>query len=383
MKNTPLPNLANENLTECLQLIRTMNVGSITFFNLIRKFGTAKKSLSMLPELSRRGGSKIGLVPCLREIAEKEIAAAKSFGANMIMYGEADYPELLLNTPDPPPIITLRGNAKIWKDKTIIAMVGARNASAGGCQFAQKIARELGEKNIIIVSGLARGIDSYAHKGALKTGTVGVIAGGINNIYPPENAPLYNQLFEQGAVISELPFGSAPFAGSFPGRNRIIAGMSMGTIVVEAAPKSGSLITARFALENNREVFAVPGSPLDPRSKGCNQLIKQGATMVESTQDILDGINHIRQQKLFETPPAKFISTPVMDSESEIDLAALRLKILDKLNSYAVAIDELIEQCDTSAAAMHTILLELELAGRVRRIAGNKVYLISSMEEVG
>jgi DNA processing protein len=365
-----------------LQLIRTLNVGPITFFNLIGRFGSAKKALDMLPELSRRGGSKIGLVPYLREIAEKEIAAAHAFGAKMVMYGQPEYPELLLNIPDPPPIITIRGNTEIWKEKTIIAIVGARNASAGGCQFAQKIAKELGEKGIIVVSGLARGIDSYAHKGALQYGTVGVIAGGINNIYPPENSILYNQLFEKGAVISELAFGSAPFAGSFPGRNRIIAGMSAGTIVVEAAPKSGSLITARFALENNREVFAVPGSPLDPRSKGCNQLIKQGAVMVESLQDILDGIAHTRRHKLFETPPTKFVGTPVVHGESEAELVYLRQKIIDKLSTYAVAIDELIEQCDTSASAMYTILLELELAGRVRRSAGNKVYLISSIEEV-
>ncbi|MEQ1704768.1 MAG: DNA-processing protein DprA [Rickettsiales bacterium] len=376
------PSLANENLLDVLQLIRTMNVGPITFFDLIKRFGTAKKSLSALPELSRRGGSKIGLVPFLREMVEKEIAACTKFGAQMIMYGSPDYPALLLNIPDPPPVITVRGDAKIWQDKTIVAMVGARNASAAGCQLAQKLAKELGQKDTLVISGLARGIDTYAHKGSLNSGTIAVIAGGIDNIYPPENAQLYQQIFEQGAVISEQPFGGVPFAGSFPGRNRIIAGISVGTVVVEAAPKSGSLITARFAMENNREVFAVPGSPLDPRSKGCNQLIKQGAIMAESAEDILEGIAHMRRLKLFEMPTAKYTNVPEFASTSEDELSELRAKVLDKLNTYAVAIDELIEQCDSSASAMQIVLLELELAGRAKRSAGNKVYLINQIEEV-
>ncbi len=376
------PSLANEDLIDALQLIRTLNVGPVTFFNLIQRFGTAKKSLSALPELSRRGGSKIGLVPFLREMAEKEIEACEKFGAKMVLYGSTDYPALLNNISDPPPIITVRGNTSIWKDKISLAMVGARNASAIGCQLAQRLAKELGAKDTIIVSGLARGIDTFAHKGSLASGTVAVIAGGINNIYPPENETLYQQIFEQGAVISEQPFGGLPYAGSFPGRNRIIAGMSVGTLVVEASPKSGSLITARFALENNREVFAVPGSPLDPRSKGCNQLIKQGATMVESAQDILDGIAYTRRHKLFEIPPAKFTNIPFIESVNEDELSELRKKIIGKLSVYAVSIDELVEQCNSSIPAMQTILLELELAGRVKRSAGNKVCLINPIEEV-
>lgn len=376
------PSLANENLLDVLQLIRTLNVGPITFFDLIKRFGTAKKALSALPELSRRGGSKIGLVPFLREMAEKEITACEKFGAKMIMYGSPDYPALLLNIPDPPPVITVRGDTKIWQDKSIVAMVGARNASAAGCQLAQKLAKELGQKDTIVISGLARGIDTYAHKGSLNSGTIAVIAGGIDNVYPPENEPLYKQIFEHGAVISEQPFGSVPFAGSFPGRNRIIAGISVGTVVVEAAPKSGSLITARFAMENNREVFAVPGSPLDPRSKGCNQLIKQGAIMAESADDILEGIAHMRGLKFFEMPPAKYTNVPAITSVGEDELAKLREKVLDKLSAYAVAIDELIEQCDSSASAMQIVLLELELAGRAKRSVGNKVYLINQIEEV-
>lgn len=375
------PPLSNENILDVLQLIRTLNVGPITFFELIKRFGTAKKSLAAIPELARRGGSKVGLIPYQRSMAEKEIEECKRFGAKMVMYGTPDYPSLLLNIPDPPPVITIRGNQHLWRNKTIIAMVGARNASAGGCQLAQKIAKDLGEKNILVVSGLARGIDTFAHKGALSTGTVAVIAGGIDNIYPPENESLYQMIFEQGAVISEQPFGGIPFAGSFPGRNRIIAGMSVGTLVVEAAPKSGSLITARFALENNREVFAVPGSPLDPRSKGCNQLIKQGAMMVESASDILEAIKHITQPNLFETAAINFVTTPSISTVDDRELDNLRQKITDKLSSYAISIDELIEQCNTSAPTMQIILLELELAGRVKRSAGNKVYMVSELEE--
>jgi DNA processing protein len=375
------PSLANEDLLDVLQLIRTLNVGPVTFFNLIQRFGTAKKSLTALPELSRRGGSKMGLIPFQREMAEKEIEDCAAFGAKMILYGSRDYPELLLNISDPPPIITVYGNEAIWQDKTLIAMVGARNASAGGCQFARKLANELGEKGVVIVSGLARGIDTFAHKGSINTGTVAVIAGGINNIYPPENEPLYKQIFEHGAVISEQPFNGLPFAGSFPGRNRIIAGMSVGTVIVEASPKSGSLITARFAMDYNREVFAVPGSPLDPRSKGCNQLLKQGAIMAESAADILEGIAHTRRLNLLETAGASFASQPFIDGLNERELENLRVIILDKLTSYAVSVDELIEQCHASAPAMQTILLELELAGRLKRSAGNKVCLINSLEE--
>lgn len=379
---TPLQSLADEKLLDVLQLIRTLNVGSITFFNLLQRFGTAEKALCALPELSRRGGSKIGLVPFQREMAEKEIEKCHKFGARMVMYGSPEYPELLLNIPDPPPVVTVRGDTKIWQGKPIIAMVGARNASAVGCQLAQKFANELGKNGIIIASGLARGIDSFAHKGALESGTTGVIAGGIDNIYPPENKPLYEQLFTKGLVMSEQPFGSLPYAGSFPSRNRIIAGMSAATLVVEAAPKSGSLITARLALENGREVMAIPGSPLDPRSKGCNQLIKQGAAMVESVDDVLEVIANIRRLKLFEPAPSLFSNVPVSNYTEENELSILREKIVDKLSPYAVSIDELIEQCDTSAAAMQIILLELELAGRAKRSAGNKVYLINSMEEV-
>ncbi|MEZ5690245.1 MAG: DNA-processing protein DprA [Rickettsiales bacterium] len=372
---------AYDSLVDALRLIRTQNVGPITFFNLIRKYGNSEKALKALPELSRLGGRKKPVIPFSRELAELEIEKSRKFGAQMIAYNDPSYPALLLNTPDPPPVITVRGNKNLWNNKTIIAVVGARNASAGGCKLARDWAYELGQNDIIIISGLARGIDSFAHKGSLDSGTIAVIAGGIDNTYPPENKNLYQEIFEKGAVISEQPFGGLPFAGSFPGRNRIIAGMSVGTLIVEASPKSGSLITANLALENNREVFAVPGTPLDPRSKGCNQLIKQGAIMAQSPDDILEAIKHLRQSNLLETPSVNF--TNMVDSApvAEDEIIELRKKIIDKLSSYAVSIDELIEQCHTSASAMQTVLLELELAGVAKRSAGGRVYLINTTEE--
>jgi DNA processing protein len=369
--------LANENLIDVLRLIRTQNVGPITFFQLLQRFGSAATAIDALPTLSLRGGKQIRAFN--KSDAEKEIAAVEKFGAKMILYGAADYPKWLMSIADPPPLITVSGHAHLWK-KDSVAMVGARNASAIGCQFAQRLARELGEHGLTVVSGLARGIDSFVHKGSLASGTVGVIAGGINNIYPPENAILFQQMRETGAIISGQPFGAIPFSSAFPGRNRIIAGMTVGTVVVEASPKSGSLITARFANENGRELFAVPGSPLDARSKGCNQLIRQGATMVENVNDILDGIARFRGLAMEEVAPPDYIDEPTAaPNESELDVA--RAKILGKLSIVGVSVDELIAQCDISASAALTILLELELAGKLRRTSGNKVAFITDVNE--
>lgn len=374
------PGLADENPVDALRLIRTPNVGPVTFFQLLRRFGTAADALAALPTLSVKGGRRAPLAAISTAEAEKEIEAAEKFGARLILYGAPDYPKWLTGIADPPPVITVLGHPHLWQKKECIAMVGARNASATGCQFAQRLARELGDAGFTVVSGLARGIDSFVHKGSLATGTVAVIAGGIDNIYPPENQMLYTQIKESGAIISEQPFSALPFSGAFPGRNRIIAGMSLGTVVVEASPKSGSLITARFAVENDREVFAVPGSPLDPRSRGCNYLIKQGANMVEGAGDILQGIAHLRGQAMQEADAPEYAApaaAPV--SDSELDNA--RHLILEKLSITAVSLDELIEQCGIAASAALTVVLELELAGRIRRTAGNKVALIADFSE--
>ena len=362
------PTLAHEKRVDVLRLARTPNIGPVTFFQLLKRYGSVQNAIDALPQLTR----KTPLIALSREEAEAEIENTEKFGAKLIMYGETHYPALLHMISDPPPIITVSGQANLWAEKPLIAMVGSRNASANGCQLAQKIARELGEAGVIAVSGLARGIDSYVHKGALPTGTIGVIAGGIDNIYPPENAKLFEAMRETGAIISEQPFGALPFAGSFPGRNRIIAGMCLGTLVVEASPKSGSLITARFATENNRELFAIPGSPLDARAKGCNQLIKQGAQLVEDANDILHSINQLSQHSLSEFPEPEFDFTP---AEEPTNSTEARQIILDKLGISAVGVDELVEQCHIPTALVQSILLELELAGMLKRSAGNKVAL--------
>lgn len=376
------PSLAGDNVYDVLRLIRTLNVGPVTFFQLLRRFGTARAALDALPDLSIRGGRRNPLTACPHDVVLREIEDVEKFGARMILYGSPDYPKLLHAIPDAPPLITVVGHPHLWQQKDVVAMVGARNASANGCQFAQRLARELGEAGLIVASGLARGIDSYAHKGALPHGTVTVIAGGIDNIYPPENAALYSQIRESGVIISEQPFSSVPFSGSFPGRNRIIAGMSLGTVVVEASPKSGSLITARLATEYNRELFAVPGSPLDPRSKGCNQLLKNGAAMAENVYDILHGIEHLRRASLSENPPPEYSAGKDQGAVSEAELDSARPKVLEKLGATAVSVDELIEQCETSPGSVLTILLELELAGRLKRSAGNKVCLVQLLEEI-
>ncbi len=378
----PFPSLVNDKLLDVLRLIRTPNVGPVTFFYLMKRFGTAAKALQALPDLSLRGGSKTPLQVCPANAVEKEMDAAAAFGARMIMYGQSEYPKLLQLINDPPPVITVVGNSHLWQNLDMIAIVGARNASAAGCQFAAKLSKELGEAGLSVVSGLARGIDTFVHKGALTTGTIGVIAGGIDNIYPPENAPLFQQMREHGAIISEQPFGSLPFSGSFPGRNRIIAGMCVGTLVAEAALKSGSLITARFATENNREVLAIPGSPIDPRSKGCNKLIKEGAIIVENAGDVLQGIAAMRRTSLRENPAAVY-ATPVEESAlQDNELAAMRRIVIQKLGITAVSVDELVEQCEAPAPMVITVLLELELAGRLKRSSGNKVHLTEIEEEV-
>lgn len=370
------PSLSHMPLIDVLRLIRTMNIGTMTFFKLIERYGTAAKVLGKLPDLSIKGGRKQALIPYPKSKAETEIEKVEAFGARMIVYGAADYPKLLQTIDDPPPVITILGHAHLWEGNQLIAMVGARNASANGCAFAGKLARDLGEHEKVIVSGLARGIDSFAHKNAMEFGTIAVVAGGIDHIYPPENKSLFEEMKERGAVISEQPFGQVPFHSSFPSRNRIIAGMTLGTVVVEAAMKSGSLITARNAMEYNREVFAVPGSPMDPRAKGCNQLIRDGATMVENVHDILNQLQHIPAAKLSETPPTNY-QLPFMEPEAS-ELDAARVQMLEKLGLNPVGVDELLAQCHVSPGVGLTILLELEVAGRLIRTPGNQVSLRES-----
>src|SRR6185369_1487961 len=275
-----------QDLVDRLRLVRTPGIGPVTYRQLIARFGTPSAALAAVPDLARRGG---GTSPRLfgRDDAEREIARVEKHGAKFLALGQGLYPRLLAELEDAPPLLTAKGNLNLL-DKVGTAIVGARNASAAACRFARGLAYDLGQNDLVVVSGLARGIDSAAHDGALETGTIGIVAGGVDVFYPPENESRQKALYERGLVIAEMPPGTEPRARHFPYRNRIIAGISAGTVVVEAAPKSGSLITARLAAEAGREVMAVPGSPLDPRAQGCNQLIRDGATLIQNAADVVE-----------------------------------------------------------------------------------------------
>jgi DNA processing protein len=368
--------ISSQERLDWLRLIRSENIGTKTFFTLLSLYGSAKEALKAAPDLSQRGGRSKPITLCSMAAAEKEMAHCHAMGARIIAACEPDYPRYLAHIDDYPPVITVLGNAAMLS-KPSIAMVGARNASANACRFAHKLAGELGQRQLIVTSGLARGIDTACHKGALESGTVAVIAGGIDSIYPPENKSLYEAIAERGAIVAELPFGANPKASNFPQRNRIISGLSYGVIVVEATFKSGSLITARLALEQGREVFAVPGFPMDPRCNGTNHLIKQGAALVESAQDVIDAIAHLneRQHELFDTAPPHF-TAPKLQPPTEEELDSLRAEIVQQLGSSPVSIDHIITTTGMRPAAVLTVLLELELAGKLERHVGNKVSFL-------
>ena len=358
-----------------VRLIRTENVGPITFRQLLRRFGTAQAALDALPDLSRRGGRARPIRPCPAADARREMETLESLDAHLIALFEPHYPSALAVLDDAPPVIMCFGHTHLLQ-RNAVAVVGARNASANGRRLAQQLAGDLSAAGLLVASGMARGIDAAAHQGALDAGTAAVVAGGIDVIYPKENAALYAEIKARGVVLSEMPPGTVPQARHFPRRNRIISGMSMGTLVVEAAPRSGSLITARLALDQGREVFAVPGSPLDPRARGCNDLIRQGAVLVESAADVLQALEAAMKTPLAEPTVAEFqAADPVSPPESE--LADGRRGIEELLSPTPAAVDEIIRQCQVSAAIVHLVLLELELAGRLERHPGNRVALIA------
>ena len=360
-----------------LRLIRSENVGPITFFHLLRRFGSATAALEALPELSRHGGRARPLVGFSKAKAEEELATLAKVGARLVAHGEADYPTALAAIEDAPPVLAVRGHVHLLT-KRAVAIVGARNASANGIRFARQLAVDLGREGLVVVSGLARGIDAAAHLGALENGTVAVMAGGVDVVYPAENRALYDDVAAAGAVVSEIAAGTAPTATHFPRRNRIISGLSLGVIVVEAARRSGSLITARCALEQGREVFAVPGSPLDPRSQGCNHLLRQGAILVEGAEDVREGLSGVLRAPLAEPPSIwdQFSGQPG-GAADESAIAQARPKVVEKLGPTPTPVDEIIRQCQLSPAIVLTVLLELELAGRLVRTPGNQVSLQS------
>jgi DNA processing protein len=351
-----------------LRLARTENVGPVTFRNLVGRFGSASAALEELPRMASRGGAKAFVLADEKDAA-RELEQLAALGGRLLLSCEADYPRGLKALEAPPPVLSALGHPHLLQ-KEMIAIVGARNASALARKFADILARDLGFAGIVVVSGLARGIDSAAHEAALAVGTVAVVAGGVDIIYPPENDRLYAAIKNQGVILSEMRLGEAPQARHFPRRNRIISGLSRGVVVVEAAEKSGSLITAQYALEQGREIFAVPGSPLDPRARGANRLIKEGAALTESAEDILSVLAPMLGAG-FEEPDN--IPAPARTDAMEAEADRIRARVEEALGPAPVEIDELIRQLGAPPAAVLTVILELELAGRCARHPGNRV----------
>jgi DNA processing protein len=360
--------LAESERRAWLRLARTQNVGPVTFAQLIERFGTARDALKEVPRLARRGGGEVPRMPS-DDDAASELAALAKIGGRMIASCESDYPRGLKAAEPPPPIVSVLGHATLL-GREMIAMVGARNASALGRKLAQILARDLAQAGLVVVSGMARGIDAAAHEGALEKGTCAVVAGGVDIVYPPENQDLYERIRAEGCIVSEMPLGRTPQARHFPRRNRIISGLARGVVVVEAAESSGSLITANFALEQGREVFAVPGSPLDPRARGTNRLLREGATLVETADDVLAGLRPILGQD-FAEPGSECTLPPGQPDEADAD--RIRARVEEALGPSPVAVDEIVRLTGAPVAAVLTILLELELAGRIARHPGNQV----------
>ncbi len=359
---------SDEDLLSWLQLLRSENVGPLTFYRLLKRYGTPGEAFKALPELASQGGLKRPLKLASLAEVERELEATRAFGAHIITIKDQAYPPLLRHIDSAPPVLTVKGRLELLQ-KALFAIVGARNASAMGKKLAFQFGADLGVRGWGISSGLARGIDGAAHQGSLSSGTVAVLAGGITHIYPPENEALYHKIAEEGVMIAESPFGVSPQASFFPKRNRLISGLSRCVLVVEAAFKSGSLITARCALEQGREVFAVPGHPLDPRARGCNYLIKNGATLVETIDDIDQEISPL-------TPlPSSTVSLALEEAPPPASLERVREIINENLSYFPINVDELVRQCQLSASEVWAVLLEMEIAGRLDRHPGGKVAL--------
>jgi DNA processing protein len=339
-----------------LRLARSKNLSSINLFNLLESFGSSLESVERINELPQ---NKI-ILSSLEEI-EKEISRAEKFGAKIITFFDEDYPQILKEIPDQALILTVKGDLNLFT-KNAIAVVGSRNASLNGINFAKKIASDLAQNDIITISGLARGIDSATHEASYKNGTIAVIAGSIDNIYPKENTRLYEKIFETGLIITEMPFGAPPRPENFIQRNRIISGLSLGTVVIEAGLKSGSLTTARFALEQGREVFAMPGFPLDPRSQGSNRLIKDGAKLIENIDDILEEFSFLKKVEI-----VKEISK-IKEEEpfnNDNDIGKISQEIIKKLGFSAITIEELIAELKAGPKLINIALTQLELMDKI------------------
>lgn len=371
--STDVTRLTERQRIAWLRLIRSDNVGPRTFRSLINHFGSAEAALDRLPDLARRGGAIRAARICTVDDATRELERGRTMGLSIVAPGEAGYPSRLASIDDAPPLLGVRGQFAALA-KPMIAIVGSRNASGAGLKFTQLLARDLGDAGFIVASGLARGIDQAAHRASLRTGTVAVLAGGHDRIYPPEHETLLEDILSSGAVISEMPLGHAPRARDFPRRNRLISGVALGVVVIEAAHRSGSLITARVAAEQGREVFAVPGSPLDPRAAGTNHLIKQGAALITEAADVIAAVRPIMGRPV-ELPIAESDDTQPMEREPA---ASERARIVELLGPSPIGLDDLIRMADTSPATVRTVLLELELAGRLERHGGGLISLAVS-----
>ncbi|QFU16651.1 DNA-processing protein DprA [Microvirga thermotolerans] len=395
--------LTDEQRLDWLRLIRSEKVGPRTFRALVNRFGGASAALEALPDLARQGG-RLMLKVASREEAEKEMAAAARLGVRFVAMGEPDYPKALQAIDTAPPLIAVRGSCALFS-RPAVAIVGSRNASAAGLAFAERLARELGQAGYAVASGLARGIDTRAHRASLDTGAIAVLAGGHDRIYPAENEPLAREIVERGgAIVSEMPFGWEPRGRDFPRRNRIVSGLCYGVVVVEAARRSGSLITARFALEQGREVFAVPGSPLDPRAEGTNDLIREGATLcadVEHVTAVLEPLiaTGLRPDAGAEEPRSLSVTEELWDEldlpdvprppvgavprdagpgpGEEPEAASAQAGLIELLGPSPVPVDDLVRLSGLPIGLVQTALLELEIAGRLERHGGNAVSLVA------
>lgn len=368
--------LSDEQRIDWLRLIRSQNVGPRTFRALINHFGGARAALEALPALARRGGAAAAKI-CSRAEAEREIEAAHKLGVTFVAIGEADYPRRLAAIDDAPPLLAVRGQIDALKLPQV-AIVGSRNASAAGVKITQILAQGLSQAGFAVVSGLARGIDAAAHRASLESGTIAVLAGGQDRVYPPGHESLLMEILPAGIALSEMPLGWEPRARDFPRRNRLISGLSLGVVIVEAAKRSGSLITARLALEQGREVFAVPGSPLDPRAEGTNGLLKQGATPVTEAADIIAVLQPMVARK---TPVGRAPALPEGELHDEPARGAEpaddeRTRIVSLLSPTPVLLDDLVRLSQCSPRVVRMVLLELEIAGRIARHGGGLMSLI-------
>ena len=352
-----------------LRLARSERVGPVTFAELMRRYPNARAALDALPALAARGGSRRALRLADAQAVAREYDAAREAGARMLALGGPDYPLNLAMAEAAPPLLWCLGNPTMARPEAV-AIVGARNASALALKLTETLARDLGAKGYTVVSGMARGIDAAAHRGALETGTVAVLAGGVDRPWPPQNAALYDAIRDKGAVLSERPMGYEGRARDFPRRNRLVSGLARGIVVAEGAERSGSLITARFAGEQGREVMAVPGSPLDPRAGGCNLLIREGATLVRHAADVLEGLSRLNADAHLLEP-----ADDPWDAPATEDDAALRATVLELLGPHPVPVDEIVRRSGASAGFVSLVLLELDLAGRLHREPGGSVVL--------